>query len=70
MKNNYFTITQTKNGKNFASVVKVSENENVLCALNIDGIKSANLCQTKASAEALAESWNTQYKSNGTYLFA
>lgn len=70
MKNNYFTIIQTKDGKNFASVVKVSENENVLRALNIDGIKSANLCPTKVYAEALAEQWNTQYKNNGTYLFA
>lgn len=70
MKNYYFTITQTKEGKHFASVVKVSENENVLHALNIDGIKAANLCPTKAYAAALAEQFNTQYKNNGTYLFA
>lgn len=70
VKKYYFVTTKTENNKHFASVIKVLENENVPCALNIDGIQSANHCPTRVSAEALAEQWNTQYKNNGTYLYS
>ena len=70
MKNYYFVINTSENGKNFASVAKASAHENVLSVFDrIPNIITANICPTKKYAEDLAAYWNECYKKNGTYLF-
>jgi hypothetical protein len=67
MKNYYIAISVKQDGKNRASVLKVSGNENLLFSLQIPGITTANICGTKKEAENIVQFWNKCYKKNKTY---
>ena len=47
MKNHYIAISVKQDGKNYASVLKVSGADNLLFSLQIPGITAANICSTK-----------------------
>lgn len=51
MKNHYIAISVKQDGKNYASVLKVSGADNLLFSLQIPGITAANICGTKKEAE-------------------
>ncbi len=67
MKYHYIAISTRTNGKNFASVLRVSDADNLIFSLQIPGITSANICSTKKEAEKVVEFWNKCYKKNKTY---
>lgn len=67
MKNHYIAISVKHDGKNCASVLKVSDNENLLFSLQIPGITAANICGTKKEAENIVAFWNKCYKKSKTY---
>ena len=67
MKNHYIAISVKQEGKNYASVLKVSGNDNLLFSLQIKGITAANICNTKKEAENIVTFWNNCYKKNKTY---
>ena len=67
MKYHYIAISTLINGKNFASVLRVSKSDNLLFSLQIPGITAANICSTKKEAENVVDFWNKCYKTNKTY---
>ena len=69
MKYFYFAVTIAENGKYYAYVVKISQDDNVLTKLNIKGILHANIYPTKKQAAAIVTFWNEMYKRNKTYMF-
>lgn len=71
MKKHYYLaaiVHDNNNGKNWAGVITVRGNENLLNYLSFRGITAANICESKAEAERLAEYWNESFRNNGTYL--
>jgi hypothetical protein len=69
MKNFYIAVQFTENNKNYAYVIKVSENDNLLSKLKTPNIKAANIFPTKKRAYEIAKHWNACFKTNGTYYF-
>ena len=69
MKNFYVALQVEESGKYYAYVLKVSESENLIPALNINNVQFANICETKKKAETVVNMWNTASKLNGNYLF-
>ena len=67
MKNHYIAISVKQDGKNYASVLKVSGADNLLFSLQIPGITAANICGTKKEAEKIVDFWNKCYKKNKTF---
>lgn len=67
MKYHYIAISTRTNNKNLASVLRVSESDNLIFSLQVPGITSANICSTKKGAENVVEFWNKCYKTNKTY---
>lgn len=67
MKNHYIAISVKQDGKNYASVLKVSGADNLLFSLQIPGITAANICSTKKEAEKIVDFWNKCYKKNKTF---
>ena len=47
MKYHYIAISTKNNGKNFASVLRVAESDNLIFSLQISGITSANIAAQK-----------------------
>lgn len=68
-KNIYIVIDVCENDKSYAYVRKMRACENLVSILNISGIRSANVCDTKKRACEIATAWNATYKENGTYMF-
>ena len=68
MKNHYIAISVKQDGKNCASVLKVSDADNLLFSLQIPGITAANICGTKKETENVAAFWNKCYKKNKTFV--
>lgn len=70
MKNFYYAVTETQNGKNYSFVLRVGANDNILSVLKgYPHLTTVNACKTKTEAERLVNFWNECYKNNGTYLF-
>lgn len=70
MKNYYFAVTVTEDGKNCAYVIKASESENLLCVFQrVKNATAINLFPTKKKAAEIADYWNECFKNNGTYIF-
>lgn len=67
MKYHYIAISKRENNKNLASVLRVSESDNLIFSLQIPGITSANICSSKKEAENVVNFWNKCYKKNKTY---
>lgn len=67
MKYHYIAISTRTNNKNLASVLRVSEYDNLIFSLQIPGITSANICSSKKEAENVVNFWNKCYKKNKTY---
>ena len=69
MKNNYFAVTIQEKEKNYAFVMKISENENIAERIKRPSIIIAQLCSTKKAADRVVNHWNACYKANGEYMF-
>lgn len=69
MKNFYIAVQIKEDDKFYAYLVKVSKNDNLLSNLEIPGIITANICQTKKEAESLVKYWNDIHKANNRYMF-
>lgn len=65
----YIAVQICENGKYYAYAVKVSENVNLLSALKIKNIITANICHTKKHAAELVKAWNDGHRANDRYLF-
>lgn len=69
MKNFYFVIT-ISTGDGFAAyVISADKSDNLISRFSINNIVSANICETRKEAQALAAHWNECYRKNGTYLY-
>lgn len=67
----YLAVSITENGKNYAYMVSVSGSDNLVSVLSrIKNLVSANICESKKSAEWVVSHWNACYKVNGTYMFS
>lgn len=69
VKNFYFAVSVSENGKNYAYIIKATENDNILSKLNVKNIVVANICETKKRAAEVVSFWNISYKINGTHMF-
>jgi hypothetical protein len=69
MKRFYIAVTIAENDKYYAYGVPVSQNDNVLSKLKIDGILQANICETKTKCREIVNLWNESYRLNGTHMF-
>jgi len=67
-KNIYIAVQIKENEKNYAYVVKTTDNTSLLSVLDIKGIVTANIWN-KTEAYRVANMWNEIYKQNGTYMF-
>lgn len=68
-KNIYIAVHIKENEKNYAYVVKTTDNNNLLSVLDIKGITSANIWN-KTEAYKTVDFWNENFKKNGTYLYS
>lgn len=69
MKYYYILVTIMENDKYYSYVLKVPESQNLLSALKIKNILTANIYPTKRQAQADAAFNNNIYRKNGAYLF-
>ena len=69
MKHFYVAVQIEENGKYYAYAIKTSEAGNLISQLQIKGITSANIFETKKRAGEVVNAWNNGYKANGKYLF-
>lgn len=70
MKRFYIAAFDSKNGKNYAYVLPVSEKNNLCTYLaEHQNIVAANLCPTRKEAKSLVIFWNDCFRQNGTYMF-
>ena len=69
MKYFYFACSAVENEKNYAYTLKISQFDNIFNMLNNLKLSYANACFTKKQAEKIVETWNENYKKNGTFLF-
>ena len=69
MRRFYIAVTIAENGKYYAYGVPVSQSDNVLSKLKIDGILFANICETKTKFREIVNLWNESYRLNGTHMF-
>lgn len=71
MKNTYYVITHTLDGKNYCETLKVSAGMNLMSVLNDynfwNTVKCVSPCEGKKEAEKLTDFWNKCFKRNGTY---
>ena len=65
----YIVVDIAENGKSYAYVIKTSASNNLVSVLNIPGIRSANVCDTKREAYTIANAWNATAKQEDRYLF-
>lgn len=65
----YKGMFEDQNKRYFADILKVSSSQNIAASLDaIGGLMHANICESKKQAQEIKESWNAQYKANGTYI--
>lgn len=72
MKNKTFFVFQceTEPGKMYAYADTIQNCNNLVNIFaGIRGLVSANACDTRKQADAIARDWNNCYKQNGTYAF-
>ena len=69
MKHFYIAIQIRENEKYYSYCTKISTADNLLAKLEIKGIVTANIFETKKRAGEVVKAWNEAYKANGTYLF-
>lgn len=65
----YLAARKEINKLDYAIVVSISQGDNVPAVLAHLGIKCAELCPTKRSAERLADEWNAVYRNNSTSVY-
>lgn len=70
MKNFYYALTVSENGKNYSYVLKVNASKNLLSTLKCHkNLTIVHQCESKKKAVELVNLWNERYKANGTYMF-
>lgn len=71
MKRYWFVLsTKTPDGKLYASASSFTTQDNLSWQFDpAFGTVTANICETKKQAEAIATMWNETYKRNGTYAY-
>lgn len=70
MKRFYYVVSEHDSGKNYAYVLVIGSNNNLLAVLeDYKKAKVVQPCESKKKAHELAEFWNDSYRNNGTYLF-
>lgn len=65
----FAVVSIEQNGKNYAYVMRVSDQDNLIAKFKIKGITTAIVCGTRKKAKELVTAWNTSYRENGTYLY-
>lgn len=70
MKNFYYALTVSENGKNYSYVLKVKASTNLWAILKCHkNLTIVHQCDSKKKAVELVNFWNESYKANGTYMF-
>jgi hypothetical protein len=70
MKKFYIAAQFQENGKYYACVIPVTDQDNLLSKLKINHIITANICHTRQAARDQVLLWRKQYVENGTYMFS
>lgn len=70
MKNKYIAVQTKEKNLYSAYVLKVTTADNLISALKIKGILSANICNTRKEALELVNVWNQGFKDKGVLLYA
>lgn len=65
----YIAVQIEENGKYYAYAVPVAMCENLVEKLNIKGLITANICDSRKDAAEIVTHWNACHKANGKYLF-
>lgn len=68
-RNFYAAVSIAMDGKEYATVWRFSESENIAATLNKNHFTFVALCPTKKKAAETADFWNDCYRANGAYLF-
>lgn len=71
MKKYWFVLTmQGQDGRMWAAASPFTMQDNLAWQFDPSaGTLTANICDTKKQAEAIAAQWNETFKRNGTYAF-
>lgn len=70
MKNFYYVVSESENGKNYAFALTINNSNNLLSIFNnYKHAKIIHACESRMKAENIAIEWNNGYKENGTYMF-
>jgi hypothetical protein len=70
MKNFYYAVSESENGKNYAYVLSISKCNNLKSVIeSYKNIKYINACESKKEAQKIVDAWIESYKQNKTYLF-
>jgi hypothetical protein len=70
MKNFYIAVQCCQDGKYYAFMVQVSEDENLFAKLSgISGIVAANICPTCKRCREIVQSWRDMFRRSGCYMF-
>lgn len=69
MKNQWIVVEIKEGTKFYAHIIRVTENDNLLSKLDIDGIVTANMYTTKKKAESITRKLRAIYKSKDCYMF-
>lgn len=65
----YLAAQKELKGQHYAFTFSVKPGENVVYVCQQLGIRLAEVCPTKKSAEALVDDWNKAFRDNGTSIF-
>lgn len=65
----YLAAQKELKGKYYAFTFSVKPGENLVFVIQQLGVKIAEVCPTKKSAEALADEWDKTFRDNGTSIF-
>ena len=70
MKRMYFAASSSENGRHYAHVIAISDQNNFLALLkHFKNLKVCIPCATKKRADEITSFWNDSYKKNGTFEF-
>lgn len=65
----YLAAQKEMKDRRYAFTFSVTPGENLVFVCQQLGVKIAEVCPTKKSAEALSDEWNKTFRENGTSIF-
>lgn len=70
MKHIYIAATtRDENGRQYSYIIPVTDSDNLMRKLSGHGLVSAQICQSRKSAESIVKTWNATDRAEGRYMF-